>query len=96
MMPQSLSQLDAHLIFSSRDRFPFPKDCIRERVHSDRATTLRDMGTPFKPWFSLGVSYFWPVGNRQMRSESRRSSVALFVVTQTLRAGSPAQPLPVV
>ncbi len=38
-MPQSLSQLDAHWIFSTRDRFPFPKDHIRERVHSE----LRDI-----------------------------------------------------
>ncbi len=33
IMPQSLSQLYAHLIFSTRDRFPFLKDDIRERVH---------------------------------------------------------------
>ena len=39
IMPQSLSQLDAHWIFSTRDRFPFPKDHIRERVHSE----LRDI-----------------------------------------------------
>ena len=46
-MPQSLSQLYAHLIFSTKDRFPFLKDDIRERVHGYLATTLRDMGSPF-------------------------------------------------
>ena len=49
IMPQSLSQRYAHWIFSTRDRFPFPKDHLRERVHSDLATSLRDMGSPFKP-----------------------------------------------
>lgn len=46
-MPQSLSQLYSHLIFSTKDRFPFLKDDIRERVHGCLATTLRDMGSPF-------------------------------------------------
>ncbi len=34
-MPQSLSQLYAHLIFSTKDRFPFLKDDIRERVQEE-------------------------------------------------------------
>ena len=46
-MPQSLSQLYAHLIFSTKDRFPFIKVDIRQRVHGYLATTLRDMGSPF-------------------------------------------------
>jgi putative transposase len=46
-MPQSLSQLYAHLIFSTKDRFPFLKNDVRERVHAYLATTLRDMGSPF-------------------------------------------------
>ena len=46
-MPQSLSQLYAHLIFSTKDRFPFIKVDIRHRVHGYLATTLRDMGSPF-------------------------------------------------
>ncbi|MFG0261107.1 MAG: transposase [Novipirellula sp. JB048] len=46
-MPQSLSQLYAHLIFSTKDRFPFLKDDIRDRVHRYLATVLRDMGSPF-------------------------------------------------
>ncbi len=46
-MPQSLSQLYAHLIFSTKDRFPFLKDDIRGRVHGYLATVVRDMGSPF-------------------------------------------------
>ena len=46
-MPQSLSQLYAHLIFSTKDRRPFLKDDIRQRVHGYLATSLRDMGSPF-------------------------------------------------
>jgi len=46
-MPQSLTQLYAHLIFSMMDRFPFLKDDIRDRVHAYLATVLRDMGSPF-------------------------------------------------
>ena len=46
-MPQSLSQLYAHLIFSTKDRYPFLKADIRDRVHGYLATTLRDMGSPF-------------------------------------------------
>jgi len=46
-MPQSLSQLYAHLIFSTKDRFPFLKYDIRGRVHGYLATVLRDMGSPF-------------------------------------------------
>jgi len=46
-MPQSLSQLYAHLIFSTKDRFPFLKDDVRGRVHGYLATVVRDMGSPF-------------------------------------------------
>jgi len=46
-MPQSLSQLYAHLIFSTKDRYPFLTDDIRDRVHAYLATVLRDMGAPF-------------------------------------------------
>lgn len=46
-MPQSLSQLYAHLIFSTKDRLPFLKDDIRQRVHGYLAATIRDMGSPF-------------------------------------------------
>jgi putative transposase len=46
-MPQSLSQLYVHLIFSTKDRFPFLTDDIRDRVHAYLATILRDMGSPY-------------------------------------------------
>ena len=46
-MPQSLSQLYAHLVFSTKDRFPFLKGDVRDRVHGYLATVLRDMGSPF-------------------------------------------------
>lgn len=46
-MPQSLSQLYVHLIFSTKDRYPFLTDDIRERVHAYLATILRDMGSPY-------------------------------------------------
>jgi putative transposase len=46
-MPQSLSQLYAHLIFSTKDRYPFLKEDIRDRVHAYLATVLRGMGSPF-------------------------------------------------
>jgi REP element-mobilizing transposase RayT len=46
-MPQSLSQLYVHVIFSTKDRFPFLKDDIRDRVHAYLASVLREMGSPF-------------------------------------------------
>ena len=46
-MPQSHSQLYAHLIFSTKDRFAFLADDIRPHVHAYLATILRDMGSPF-------------------------------------------------
>lgn len=46
-MPQSLSQLYVHLIFSTKDRFPFLKDDVAFRVHGYLATVVRDMGSPF-------------------------------------------------
>jgi len=46
-MPRSLSQLYAHLIFSTKDRFPFLKDYARGRVHGYLATVVRDMRSPF-------------------------------------------------
>ena len=46
-MPQSLSQLYSHLIFSTKDRYPFLKVDLRQRVHAYLATTLRDMGSQY-------------------------------------------------
>ena len=46
-MPQSLTKLYAHLIFSTKNRRPFLDDEIRKRVHAYLATVVRDLGSPF-------------------------------------------------
>ncbi len=46
-MPQSLSQIYVHLIFSTKDRYPFLADDIRGRVHAYLAVVLRDMGASY-------------------------------------------------
>jgi REP element-mobilizing transposase RayT len=46
-MPQSLTKLYAHLIFSTRNRKPFLDDNIRETVHGYMATILRASGSPY-------------------------------------------------
>ncbi|MCM2369597.1 IS200/IS605 family transposase [Aporhodopirellula aestuarii] len=46
-MPQSHSALYAHLIFSTKDRFPFLKDVLRQRTHAYLSTLFRDMGSAF-------------------------------------------------
>jgi REP element-mobilizing transposase RayT len=50
-MPQSLTKLYAHLIFSTKNRQPFLDDAIRPRVHAYLATTIRDMDCP---WVVVG------------------------------------------
>ncbi len=46
-MPQSISKLYAHLIFSTKDRYPFLVPAIRDRVHAYMSVLLRDMGSPY-------------------------------------------------
>ncbi len=46
-MPQSLTKLYAHLIFSTKNREPFLDDQIRPRVHSYLATAIRDLDSQF-------------------------------------------------
>ena len=47
-MPQSLTQLHAHLIFSTKNREPFLDAEIRPRVHGYfLATLVRDLDSPF-------------------------------------------------
>lgn len=46
-MPQSLTQLYVHLVFSTRERQPFLSDSIRPRLHAYLATVLRNMGSPY-------------------------------------------------
>jgi putative transposase len=42
-MPQSLSCVIVHLIFSTKDRYPFLDAVMAPRVHAYMATVLRDM-----------------------------------------------------
>jgi putative transposase len=46
-MPQSHTQLLIHLVFSTKDRFPFLDTTIRERVHAYLATIMRNMDSPY-------------------------------------------------
>lgn len=50
-MPQSLTKLCAHLVFSTKNRQPFLDDTIRSRVHGYIATTIRDLESP---WVVVG------------------------------------------
>ena len=43
-MPQSLSKVILHIIFSTRDREPWLDDAIRPRLHAYLATICRDLG----------------------------------------------------
>jgi REP element-mobilizing transposase RayT len=47
IVPQSLTKLYSHLIFSAKNRQPLLDDDIRSRVHGYLATVLRDMGCPY-------------------------------------------------
>lgn len=46
-MPQLLTKLYAHLVFSTKNREPFLDDEIRSRVHAFLATVLREMDSPW-------------------------------------------------
>lgn len=50
-MPQSLTKLYAHLIFSTKNRQPLLDDEIRPRVHAFLATIIREMDSP---WVVVG------------------------------------------
>jgi REP element-mobilizing transposase RayT len=50
-VPQSLTKLYAHLIFSTKHRQPFLDDQIRPRVHAFLATIIREMDSP---WVVVG------------------------------------------
>ncbi len=45
-MPQSLSRLYVHLVFSTKDRFPFLDDAFRPDLHTVMGGILRDIGSP--------------------------------------------------
>lgn len=44
-MPQSLSDVNLHLIFSTKDRYPFLDDNIRDKMHRYLATICRDLNS---------------------------------------------------
>lgn len=46
-MPQSLTQLYAHLIFSTKHRKPFLDEEIRPRVHAYLATIIRNLDSRY-------------------------------------------------
>ncbi len=46
-MPQSLTKLYAHLVFSTKNRKPFLDDEIRPRLHGYLANVIRDLDSPF-------------------------------------------------
>jgi REP element-mobilizing transposase RayT len=45
-MPQSLANLYVHLIFSTKDRFPFLSPKIRPDLHAYMATVLANLNSP--------------------------------------------------
>jgi REP element-mobilizing transposase RayT len=46
-MPQSLSKVIHHIIFSTKDREPWLESNLRPRMHSYLATICRDLGADF-------------------------------------------------
>ena len=44
VMPQSLSKVVLHIIFSTKDREPWHDSDVRTRVHAYLATICRDLG----------------------------------------------------
>ena len=43
-MPQSLGKLIVHIIFSTKNREPWPNTNVRPRMHAYLATICRDLG----------------------------------------------------
>jgi len=50
-MPQSLTRLYAHLVFSTKNRQPFLDEAIRPRVHAYLATIIRGLDSK---WVVVG------------------------------------------
>jgi len=50
-VPQSLTRLYVHLIFSTKNREPLLDETIRPRAHAYLATAIRDLGSP---WVVVG------------------------------------------
>lgn len=56
-MPQSHCQLYAHLVFSTKSRYPFLDEAIRANVHAYLATLLRSMGSQYHRTQSFQEEY---------------------------------------
>ena len=46
-MPQSLSKVIVHIVFSTKDREPWLDENVRPRMHAYLATICRDLGAEF-------------------------------------------------
>ncbi len=46
-MPQSFCKIYAHLVFSTKGRYPFLRDEIRPEVHAYMASLVRDLNSSF-------------------------------------------------
>lgn len=53
-MPQSLSKVILHLVFSTKDRQPWIDEEIRPRLHAFIATVLRDICPPQSQAYRVG------------------------------------------
>jgi hypothetical protein len=82
-MPQSLTKLYAHLIFSTKNRQPFLEDDVRPRVHAYLATitaALILLGSSWEAWRIMFIfsstwascTPLWNMSNR--RSENHPNS----------------------
>jgi REP element-mobilizing transposase RayT len=49
VMPQSLSKVILHIIFSTKNREPWLDSGVRLRMHGYLATICRDLGADFVP-----------------------------------------------
>lgn len=45
-MPQSLARIHVHLVFSTKNRYPFLLDTIRAALHAYIAVVLKNLGCP--------------------------------------------------
>lgn len=45
-MPQSLARIHVHLVFSTKNRYPFLMDTIRSSLHAYVAAVLKSLGCP--------------------------------------------------
>jgi putative transposase len=70
-MPQSLTKLYAHLIFSTKNRQPFLDESIRPRVHAYLATVIRSLDSPWVVVGGVADHVHIPIRLRQTSSAGR-------------------------